>query len=117
MLTTDMLTRLKAITDVFYEVDGISFEEAVAINEADANPASNIEIYEEMTRVYKEFCKSRPLSQAEKEEVYKVLLLRSFCKEHESIMRLNISELSYAEAIWIIRQYKLEAKPVVLYVE
>ena len=115
MLSKDLLKTLKTITDVFYEIDGISFEQAVAINKADANPASNIAIYEEMARVYKDYCKSRSLTNAERKEVYKVLLLRSFYDEQESIRRLNNEVLSYDEAVNIIRQYRLKATPAVLY--
>ena len=77
MLTADILVRLNAITDVFYEIDGITFDKAVALNQADANPGKSILIYEEMSRIYQDVCNSRSMEYPEKEEVYKILLLRS----------------------------------------
>ena len=115
MLTTDALRRLKAITDVFEEIDGISYEQAVAISELDANPESDIAIYEEMVRVYNNYCCSRLLKHEERKEVYKVLLLRTFCDEQEAINRIDVQSLEYERAVQIIRQYSLEPKPLVLY--
>ena len=117
MLSTDMLERLKVITDVFYEIDGVSFEQAVAMNEEDANPESNIAIFEEMVRVYKEFSDNRTLSIYEKKEIYNVLLLRTFYGEEECVKRLELKELPFENALHLIRQYKLESAPVVIYVE
>jgi len=117
MLTADMKRRLKAITDVFYKIDGISFERAVEINEEDANPEKNISIYEEMVRVYEEACSVRPMGHAEKQEIYNILLLRSFYDEQETISRIEPQILPRLEAISIIKQYRLAAEPAVLYVE
>jgi hypothetical protein len=117
MLSTDMLERLKVITDVFYEIDSISFEQAVAINEEDANPESNIAIFEEMVRVYKEFSDNRALSIHEKKEIYNVLLLRTFYGEEECVKRLELKGLPFEDALHLIRQYKLEPTPAVIYVE
>ena len=111
-LPQDMLKRIKVTTDTFEVVDGISYEKAVDLYKRDLDPESNLVIWEEMARVYNIFCKSRCDTAAERKEVYHALLLRSMFSSQESLARLQPNVLSLTEAMSIISQYKLEAKPI-----
>lgn len=111
-LPQDMLKRIKVTTDTFEVVDGISYEMAIDLYKRDVDPESNLVIWEEMSRVYNIFCKSRCDSAAERKEVYRALLLRSMFSSQESLSRLQPTVLSLTEAKSIISQYKLDAKPI-----
>lgn len=115
MLTDTQRKRLKAITDIFFEINGITFETTVAANELDANPEKNIVIFEEMVRVYKSLCEMRPLNYAEKREAYNVLLTRSFYSDQETIDRLNLNVLPLEDAAYLIIHYSLEPEPLIQY--
>ena len=107
-----MLDRIKVITDTFEVVDGISYEKAVDLYQRDTNPESNLVIWEEMARVYREFCASRCTAPEEQIEVYRALLLRTFFTEAEALERLYPEVLTAEEAKEIISSYQLQAQPV-----
>lgn len=107
-----LLKRIKYTTDTFEIVDGISYEKAIDMYKRDLNPEENLEIWEEMARVYNSFCASRCSSSAERKEVYRALLLRSMFSSGEALVRLQPIVLSPAEAKAIISGYQLPSKPI-----
>ena len=116
-LPEDLLKRIKSVTDVFEIVDGISYTESVNLYQRDLDPEANLVIYEEMARVYKEFCETRCSSQVERMDVYKLTLIRSMFKENEVLQRVDLNSLSQQEALSIIKSYKLKAEPIAVYSE
>jgi hypothetical protein len=45
-------------------------------------------------------------------DVYRTLLLRSMFSDEQSIARLQLKVISTKEAVNLISQYRLEAKPI-----
>ncbi len=111
-LPRNLLVRIKATTDTFEIVDGLSYEKAVDLYKRDINPESNLVIWEEMARVYNKFCDSRCNTPAERMDVYRALLLRSMFPDEGAFSRLNPKVITASEAKDIISQYNLEAKPI-----
>ena len=111
-LPKDLLARIKAVTDVFENIDGVSYEEAVDLYKRDLDTDSNLIIWEEMVRVYLKFCNQRCKTHEERMEVYKSLLLRSLWPVNEAILRLDPQILTLQEAKELMSEYKLEAKPL-----
>jgi hypothetical protein len=111
-LPEGLLVRIKATTDTFEIVDGISYDKAVDLYKRDLDPESNLVIWEEMARVYNLFCKSRCGTAAERMDVYRALLLRSMLPNEQALARLQAKVITPSEAANIISQYKLEAKPI-----
>jgi hypothetical protein len=114
-LPESLLVRIKALTDTFYEIDNISYEQSVDLYKRDLDPESNILIYEEMARVYKGFCSKHCLSKAEKMEAYKLVLLRSMYPGLEALEKVSLSEIKEKEAIELLNSYKLKAEPITVY--
>lgn len=111
-LPEGLLVRIKATTDTFEIVDGMSYEKAVDLYKRDRDPESNLVIWEEMARVYNQFCKSRCGTAAERMDVYRALLLRSMLPNEQALARLQAKVITASEAANIVSQYKLEAKPI-----
>ena len=111
-LPPELLPRIKATTNIFEPVDGISYEQAVDLYKRDLNPESNLVIWEEMARVYTAFCAARCTSPEERMDVYRTLLLRSMYSPEETINNLQLNVISKAEALSIVSQYKLKAEPI-----
>jgi hypothetical protein len=111
-LPDGLLVRIKATTDTFEIVDGMSYEKAVDLYKRDLDPESNLVIWEEMARVYNIFCKTRCGTAAERMDVYRALLLRSMFSDKQALARLEPKVISTNEAASIISQYNLEAKPI-----
>lgn len=111
-LPPELLPRIKATTNVFQPVDGISYEQAVDLYKRDLNPESNLIIWEEMARVYTAFCAARCTSPEERIDVYRALLLRSMYSPEETIKKLQLNALNKAEVLSIINQYNLKPEPI-----
>jgi hypothetical protein len=114
-LPVNILARIKATTDVFELVDGINYEKAVDLYRRDVDPESNLVIFEEMARVYKDFCVKRCKLLAEKQDVYKALLIRSMYKTEQALSLFKPVVISRKEAELVIRQYRLEEQPIIVY--
>lgn len=111
-LPKELLVRIKATTDTFEIVDGMSSEKAVDLYKRDIDPESNLVIWEEMARVYNIFCESRCKTPTERIDVYRALLLRSMFPPEEALARSNPKVITASDARYVISQYKLEAKPI-----
>ena len=111
-LPEGLLVRIKATTDTFEIVDGMSYEKAVDLYKRDIDPESNLVIWEEMARVYNLFCKSRCGTAAERMDVYRALLLRSMLPNKQALARLQAKLITASETANILSQYKLAANPI-----
>lgn len=111
-LSPDLLKRIQALADTFEIVDGVSYAQSVDLYKRDLDPEANIVIYEEMARVYNQFCKNRCSTQAERMDVYRLVLLRSMFPGNEALKRVKLSVVSESEAMQILANYKLKAEPI-----
>jgi hypothetical protein len=111
-LPPTLLKRIRATTDVFQQVDGLSYEQAVDLYKRDVNPEENLVLWEEMVRGYKAFCRARCTTALERADVYRALLLRSMFEEQEAIQRAQPKVLTAAEVSAVVRLYRLPAKPI-----
>jgi len=116
-LPDDLLRRIKLVTNVFESIDGISYEQSVGLYKRDLNPEANLSIYEEMAKAYNQFCENRCVSENEKLEAYRAVLLRSMFSTEETLNQLEFNSLSKAEAIELLQGYKLEPEPITVYEE
>lgn len=107
-----LLKRIRATTEVFEPVDGLSYEKAVDLYKRDANPEENLVLWEEMAKAYISFCKARCSTAPERMDVYRALLLRSMFEEQEAIQRTQPKVLSPAEVRSVVKLYRLPAKPI-----
>jgi hypothetical protein len=111
-LSPALLKRIRATTDVFEMVDGLSYESAVDLYKRDISPEENLVLWEEMARAYTTFCKARCSTAPERMDVYRALLLRSMFEEGDAIRRAQPKVLSAAEVGAVVRLYRLPAKPI-----
>ena len=111
-LPPELLKRIKATTDTFEIVDGVSYEKTVDLYRRDIDPESNLILWEEMAKVYNKFCKSRCATPSERMDVYRALLLRSMFPEEEALARLQPKTITESEAKYIVSQYNLAARPI-----
>lgn len=111
-LPPSLLKRIKATTDTFEKIDGMSYEQAVDLYKRDLDPESNLILWEEKVRAYKIFCRKRCTTKPEQVDVYRSLLLRTMFSEEESIKRSKVSVLSLDEARSAMKLYRLAPKPI-----
>jgi hypothetical protein len=107
-----LLKRIRATTDVFEKVDGLSYEKAVDLYKRDLNPEENLVLWEEMVKGYTTFCMARCTTAPERMDVYRALLLRSMFEEQEAIQRTQPKVLGAAEVSSVVKLYRLPAKPI-----
>jgi hypothetical protein len=107
-----LLARIKATTDLFEKIDGISYEQAVDLYKRDLDPEENLVLYEEMARAYKLFCQQRCTTRPEQLDVYRSLLLRTMWPAEEAMKRVKLQVLKPVEAAAVMRLYRLRAKPI-----
>lgn len=111
-LPETLLLRIKAATDVFEPVDGISYEQAVDMYRRDIDPESNLAFWEEMASVFLLFCETRCNSPERKFEAYKALLLASMFPTDAVMDQLQPQALSSSDVEDIVSMYGLPPEPV-----
>lgn len=109
------LNRIRATTDAFEEIDGVSFEQAVDLYRRDFDPESNIVIWEEMVRVYDLYCAKNSPDLATKKDVYNVLLLASMFPKDEVLKRVNADNLNDKDIEHLVSSYSLAPEPIGVY--
>ena len=105
--TDDFLARIKAVTDLFEEVDGVSYDEAVKLYEADPTPESNLAVSEEMARVYTKYCETDCPNLATKKEVYQVVLFAGMLPADDVVELMNVDAITKDDIREIVSQYSL----------
>jgi hypothetical protein len=104
-LPTNLLKRIKSITDVFETVDGVIYKRNL-------NPEKELVIFEEIARVYKSYCKFHCKNKVEKEDVYELLITRSMFTKKETLLRFKPMTLRKEQIEIILNQYTLAAEPI-----
>jgi|GEM_PF-2457692 len=108
----EFLSRIKATTDIFEPIDGISHEQAVDMYKRDIDPESNLMIWEEMARAFTSFCQEGCQLLSRKKEVYKALLLASMFPEEDVFNQLEPQILTADDVKKLNALYTLTPQPI-----
>ncbi|MGH9966759.1 MAG: hypothetical protein ACREBG_02840 [Pyrinomonadaceae bacterium] len=104
-LSEEQLRRIKKLHETFAEVDSSSLEKWIDNFKRDANPDSEIAIWERVARAYNSYCSRRELTLEAKDDVFQTLVLRSMTSDEEAVKTLKLKVLSVDEARKIMREY------------
>ncbi|MCM3902186.1 MAG: hypothetical protein ND866_10810 [Pyrinomonadaceae bacterium] len=104
-MSDEQLRRTKKLHETFAEVDSSSLEKWIDNFKRDANPDSEIAIWERVAKAYTSYCSRRQLTLEAKGDVFQALVLRSLTSDEEAIKTLKFKVLSADEARKIMREY------------
>lgn len=104
-LTEEQLARIETLKKTFAEVSDQSLEQWVDNFKRDANPDSELVVWERMAKAYNRYCSNRELQFAAKEEVFKIVLLRSMAPKEEVLERLELKIIPRDDAMEIMDSY------------
>lgn len=104
-LSEEQLRRIKKLHETFAEVDKSSLETWIDNFKRDADPDSEIAIWERIARAYMSYCAGRELTLEAKDEVFQTLVMRSLTTEEDAVKRLKLKVLSEDEARRIMSSY------------
>ncbi len=113
-LNQEQLDKIKFIHKTFNEVYLVTLEETIKNFKRDQNPDNEINIWLNMAKTYESFA----LKNSEKEkldlrkEAFKLILMRSMMSDKEAIKSSDLRELNNDDALEILKNYSLEAKPI-----
>jgi hypothetical protein len=112
-LSTAQIEKIKKIQTTFAEVNPSSLEETITNFKRDRNPDNEIAIWLVMASAYENFISKRAtLNLDKKEEVYKLILMRSMYNEAEAKIKSELKLLTDKEVLEIFSYYDLDAKPI-----
>jgi len=115
-LSAQQKKRITLIQQALMEVNDTSLEETLNNFRKDLNPDREIEIWEAIAGAYQQMLRKMPAaSLEEKQEIYRLLLLRSSMSAEEAIAQANLSTLSEATAKNVLELYNLNPKPFLIY--
>ncbi len=104
-LSEEQLRRIRKLQETFAEVDKSSLEKWIDNFKRDANPDSEIAIWERVANAYRNYCSQRQLTLEAKGDVFQALVLRSMTSDEEAVKTLKLKVLSSDEARKIMREY------------
>lgn len=111
-LTDEQMSRAQRLQKVFSEVDPSPADKWVDDFKRDANPESELRIWESMATVYETFTASNTLALDAKKEAYQVVLLRSGAPEGEVLMHLKLKILTERDARNIMALFTNKPEPI-----
>ena len=104
-LTSEQMERISALQKVFSEHDGQTTEQWVDNFKRDSNPDNELAVWERMANAYTRYCDSHELTTDAKNEVYKIVLLRSMASPEDVISRLKLNTVSEQDARQIMADF------------
>ena len=104
-LSEEQLRRIKKLQETFAEVDSSSLEKWIDNFKRDANPDSEIAVWERVANAYTRYCSRRQLTLEAKGDVFQALVVRSMTSDEEAVKTLKLRVLSADEARKIMREY------------
>ena len=104
-LSEEQLRRIKKLHETFAEVDSSSLEKWIDNFKRDADPDSEIAIWERVADAYTNYCSKRQLTLEAKGDVFQALVLRSMTSDEEAVKTLKLKILSADEVRKIMREY------------
>jgi len=111
-LTSKQIENISYLYDTFKEVDPKAKEKWLEDFKRDLNPDKEIETWLMMASAYNSYCEGKNIGIDTKNEVFKIVLLRSSIPENEVLSLFKLEYLSESEAISIMKTYKLKARPL-----
>lgn len=111
-LPGNVLRRIRVITDVFYKINSISYEQAIDFYRREVKPEEILILEEERVKAYQLFCSSRCGTPAEKLDVYQLLLIRTNFSDEETLKRTELRVLNKQQAKQVIKNYHLDPIPI-----
>jgi hypothetical protein len=115
-LTKVQIEKIKKIQSSFADVYKISLEETITNFKRDQNPDNEINIWLNMLNTYEKFIhkNGNEITLDKKQEVFKLILMRSMMEENEAKTETKCIILNENEIKEIFSNYKIEAKPLVI---
>ncbi|WP_445720431.1 hypothetical protein [Flavobacterium sp.] len=115
-LTKEQIEKIKKIQSSFADVYKISLEETITNFKRDQNPDNEINIWLNMLNAYEKFIhkNGNEITLDKKQEVFKLILMRSMMEENEAKTETKCIILNENEINEIFSYYKIEAKPLVI---
>lgn len=104
-LSDEQMERIRALQATFAEVDPSSLEKWADGFKRDADPDNELQIWEHIANVYREYCRGKQLSVIAKKDVHTLLLLRSMAPSDEVLKQVKLKELSRDEAAAVLKAY------------
>lgn len=104
-LSDEQMARILALQAVFVELDRYSVEQWVDDFKRDADPDKELRVWERMAKAYRSYCDGKQLSAVTKNDVYRVVLLRSMASEQEVLERVKLDELSRDDMIAVMKGF------------
>lgn len=104
-LTAEQVARISTLQKTFAEVDGSPLETWIDNFKRDVNPDHELAVWERIAKAYRSYCSGRELSIEAKKEIQHIALLRSMLSEDEVLKRLELRELSKADALEVMRDF------------
>jgi hypothetical protein len=93
-------------------VDPSSFEKWVADFGRDRDPEREIGTYEGMADAYRTYCSRHALTPGARQDVFRVVLLRSSAPEDQVFRTLRLTTLTTADAREILAGYRAAPEPI-----
>lgn len=115
-LSEKQIEKIKKIQSSFADVYKISLEETITNFKRDQNPDNEIEIWLNMLKAYEKFVYKNgdEIELNKKNEVFKLILMRSMMDEKEAEFETKCTILNKDEINEIFSYYKIKAKPIMI---
>jgi hypothetical protein len=104
-LSDDQTARIRFLQSVFFEVDGLSIDQRIDDFKRESDPDRELAIWERMANVYSAYCIDKNLTQSEKLDVYKVVLLRSMAPPDEVLANVGLVAITEDDAIEVMNGF------------
>ena len=104
-LSEEQLRRIKKLHETFAAVDSSSLEKWIDNFKRDANPDSEIAIWERIAKAYTSYCSQRELTPEARSDVFQTLVMRSMTSDVEAVKALKLKVLSEDEALKVMKEY------------
>ncbi len=111
-LSNEQMKQIDYLHATFKEVHTVSKEKWIEDFKRDQNPDQEIEIWSAMASTYNAYCSDKNLDIDTRQEVFKVVLMRSMMEPKEVLEKSNLQKISHKEAMEVMNAYDIKAKPI-----
>jgi hypothetical protein len=104
-LNPNQMERIRKLRNTLAEVEHSPIEKWVDNFKQDPDPDKELTIWERIAGGYMRHCSKRRLSIEAKEDVFRLLLLRSMASEQEVLNRVKLKTLTIDEAKEVLKEF------------
>jgi hypothetical protein len=104
-LSPNQMERIRKLRNTLAEVERSPIEKWVDNFKRDADPDKELTVWERIADGYTRHCSKRQLSIEAKEDVFRLLLLRSMASEQEVLNRVKLKTLTIDEAKETLKEF------------